>query len=148
MIISAVDMLHDPDSSKAQAAREWFAVHGPADVQPLPLGYSERERCQGRSGAHHILKWFARSLAGLGYDVELHPKYDEFASGVMNSEFSPDFIKNDPELKKRFPPCPLKGLGPGLVWRAPKRPRGRPRRVVGEQHDLSIPREAHRAVFR
>lgn len=117
MITSAVDALHDPDSPKAKAAREWFAVHGPADLQPLPLGYDERERCQRRSGAHHILKWYARSLASLDYNVELHPKYEEFARGVMASERAPDFTKNDPELQKRFPPCPIEGLGPGLTWK-------------------------------
>jgi hypothetical protein len=122
MFISAIDHVHDPDSPKALAAREWFALHGPADLQPLPLGYSERERCQGRSGAHHILKWYTRSLAGLDYNVELHPKYEEFARGVMASEFAPDFTKDDPELKKRFPPSSLPGLGPGLMWKPPARP--------------------------
>ena len=118
-IISAVDAFHDPDGSKAKAAREWYAVNGPPDVQPLPLGYSERERCQGRSGAHHILKWYARSLAGLDYKVEQHPQYDEFARGVMASEFAPSFTTDDPELQKRFPPC--QGLGPGLMWKPPER---------------------------
>jgi hypothetical protein len=136
MITSAVDALHDPDSPKAQAAREWFAVHGPADVQPLPLGYWERECCQGRSGAHHILKWYARSLASNDYDVDKHPSFDDFARGVMASDGSPSFIKDDPELQKRFLPRPLNGLDySSLVWLPPKRPRGRPRRAPEERCD-------------
>jgi len=131
MIISAVDSSHNPDSPKAHAAREWFSVHGPADLQPLPLGYGERELCQGRSGAHHILKWYARSLASNDYDVDKHPSFDNFARGVMASELTPDFIKNDPELQRRFPPRPLGGLHEAsLVWLEPKRPRGRPGRAT------------------
>jgi hypothetical protein len=124
-IISAVDLFHDPDGSEAQAAREWFATHGPADLQPLPLGYSERERCQGRSGAHHILKWYARSLACLHYDVHRHPWFDDFARGVMCSEFAPDFTTEDEELQKRFPPTPLEGLVEGLIWEPKKKERRR-----------------------
>ena len=148
MIISAVDANHDPDSPVAQAARDWFAVHGPADLQPLPLGYGERERCQGRSGAHHILKWYARSLASNDYDVDKHPSFDDFARGVMAEERAPSFTKNDPDLNKRFPPCPLEGLdAASLVWRRPERPRGRPRKVQAEQGPLAVtPEPSHDAL--
>jgi len=141
-IISAVDAIHDPNSPRAEAAREWFAVHGPTDLQPLPLGYREREHCQGLSGAHYILKWYARSLAGTHYDVHKHPPFYDFACGVMASEFAPDFTKNDEELQKRFPPCPLSGLGPGLMWEALKRPRGRPRKAPLEQGWSTVARKA------
>jgi hypothetical protein len=37
----------------------------------------------------------------------------------MASEYAPDFIKKDEELQRRFPPRPLAGLGPALVWEPP-----------------------------
>jgi hypothetical protein len=37
----------------------------------------------------------------------------------MASDYAPDFIKNDEELRKRFPPRALNGLGPALVWEPP-----------------------------
>jgi hypothetical protein len=119
MLISAVDFFHDPRSERAEVARKWFADNGPPDLQPLPLGYRERESLKA-GGAKHILAWFARSLAVQDYDVNRHPSFDTYARGVMVSEFAPGFIKNDEELKKRFPPRKLDGLGPGLQWEPPK----------------------------
>lgn len=131
-VISAVDSSQNPRGRRAQAARLWFAENGPADLQPLPLDYDERERLKG-GGAPHILAWYARSLAGENYDVHKHPSFDAYARGVMVSPYAPAEIKTDPDLQKRFPPCPLEGLGPGLQWEPPKQPRGRPRRTSGEK---------------
>ncbi len=119
-VISGVDRFHSPRGRRAKVAREWFAHHGPPDLPPLPLGYAERERLK-RGGVTHILAWYARSLACQNYDILKHPSFDDYARGVMCSEFAPDFIKNDMELKKRFRPCPLVGLGPGLHWLTPKK---------------------------
>jgi hypothetical protein len=106
---------NSPRGRKARAARKWFANNGPPDLPPLPLGYNERERLK-HGGADHILAWYARSLDDRNYDVLKHPSFHDYARGVMASEFAPDFIKEDGELKKRFPPRPLAGLGPGLQW--------------------------------
>jgi hypothetical protein len=113
----------NPRGRKACAARKWFADNGPPDLQPLPLGYYERERLK-HGGADHILAWFACSLDIRKYNVLEHPSFDDYARGVMASEFAPAFIKEDEELKKRFPPRHLDGLGPGLVWLPPKNIRG------------------------
>jgi hypothetical protein len=99
-------------------AREWFKLNGPADAPPLPLSMGEREALKG-GGVPHILAWYARSLDCRKYDVLEHPLFDDYARGVMASEYAPDFIKKE-ELLKRFPPRPLDGLGPGLCWRPPE----------------------------
>jgi hypothetical protein len=52
----------------------------------------------------------------MNYDMDAHPSFDEYARGVMASLHTPDFIKQDQELKRRFPPKPLDHLGSGLVW--------------------------------
>jgi hypothetical protein len=113
---------------RALLAREWFAWNRPPDAPTLPLCYSEREALKV-GGLRHIVAWYARSLEGRGYNVEEHPSFYDYACGVMVSEQTLDFVKNDPELRKQFPPRPLKGLGPGLCWHPPEAAaRVRPRR--------------------
>src|SRR5262245_18867833 len=103
----------------ALAAREWFYENGPEDLQPLPLSYGEREALKSK-GASHIRAWYARSLECRDYDVSEHPPFDDYARGVMASEHAPEFITENEELRQRFPPRPLKGLGPGLYWKPSK----------------------------
>jgi hypothetical protein len=110
-----------PMKKRARAAllaREWFAIHGPADAPPLPLSMGERESLKG-GGLPHIVAWYARSLWCRNYDVEEHPSFFDYACGVMASEHAPDFIKKE-QLLKRFPPRVLPGLGPGLCWQPPE----------------------------
>src|SRR4051812_44211984 len=45
-------------------AREWFKLNGPADAQPLPISYDEREALKGTDLLRHIIAWYARSLEG------------------------------------------------------------------------------------
>jgi hypothetical protein len=109
----------------ALAAREWFYENGPADLQPLPLSYNEREEVKregGLSGLSTILGLYARSLGCRDYDVDEHPSFFEYACGLMASDFIGGYarMQENQQLRKRFPPRPLKGLGPGLCWEPPK----------------------------
>ncbi len=113
---------NNPARHRALAARRWFADNGPSDVQPLPLGYNERERLK-HGGVDHILAWYARSLDCRNYDVQDHPSFDDYACGVMASEHCPHFIKQDEELRRRFSPRPLAWLNNAMVWEAPKQKR-------------------------
>jgi hypothetical protein len=101
---------------RALVAREWFAWDNPG-MLPLPLSYEERERIKIRGGVDYIVSVYARSLAVRDYDRSGHPSFERFACGVMASPYTPDFIKEDQELLKRYPPLTLRGLGPGLMWR-------------------------------
>jgi hypothetical protein len=109
------------DAVRAALARRWYAKHGPADadLQPLPLGYDEREPLK-RGGAPHILAWYARSLYALDYDVIAHPSFYDYACGVMAPGLAPASITQDKQLQRRFPPRLLPGLGSGLMWRPPE----------------------------
>jgi hypothetical protein len=120
MIISAVDLnTHQKRlGRRAKVARKWFAVSGPPDAPPLPLWYDEREDLKV-GGLKHLVAEYACSLACLDFDVEKHPSFNDYARGVMASEHAPDFLKKDKQLQKRFPPRPLTGLEPGLVWKPP-----------------------------
>jgi hypothetical protein len=110
------------EAVRAVLARRWHAKYGPPDrdLQPLPLGYNEREALKG-GRAPHILAWYARSLDGFDYNVVDHPSFKDYAAGVMASEIAPSFITEDPELQHRFPPRPLPGLRPGLMWLPPEK---------------------------
>jgi hypothetical protein len=114
---------------RAILAREWFTANGPPDVAPLPLGYHEREDLKGGHGLlAYILALFARSLDGRNYDVKEHPPFADYVSGVLwEAEHVdgiigglPDYSGQRAELKKRFPPRMLPGIGPGLCWQPPR----------------------------
>src|SRR4051812_18939763 len=103
-------------AERALLAGEWVCSIAPGGVE-LPLGYREREdmKCGG-SGVERIVAWFARSLNENGYDVERHPSFNDYARGVLASAYAPPFITGAPGLLTRYPPRPLVGLGPGLIW--------------------------------
>jgi hypothetical protein len=94
---------------RAVLARRWYAVNGPQDpdLQPLPLGWSERQDMP-RCGAKHILYWSARSLAHLDYDITLHPSFYDYACGTLAHQNEGSQLLE--ELRDRFPPRLLPGL--------------------------------------
>lgn len=103
-------------AQKALEARAWFAEHKPDDVPDLPLRKQDRERLKV-DGVRYILSVFARSLAYRDYRTDGHPKFDEYARGVMASHMTPKWIREDAHLLNRYPPKPLENMGGGLIWR-------------------------------
>ena len=112
----------------ALSARDWFAKNGPADAQPLPLSSYELSMRGGRGLLRYIVALYARSLASRNYDVVEHPPFADYVSGVLweagraESYIGglPAYPDQLPELKKRFPPRELAGMGPGFYWLPPK----------------------------
>jgi hypothetical protein len=102
-------------AERALRARAWFAVENPG-MPPLPLSYGEREDLK-HGGLPHLVAWFSESLNAREYDFSNHVSFETYARGVMASPYAPDFIKEDQQLLKQYPPRPLRGLGPGLIWR-------------------------------
>jgi hypothetical protein len=103
----------------ALLAREHFALNGPPDAPLLPLSQGDREDLKrGRGGLAILVSLYARSLESRKYDLEEHPTFFDYACGVMASEHNGyPGLKEDQELRKRFPPRHLAGLGPGLYWK-------------------------------
>ena len=72
------------------------------------------------------MRQFARSLRDLKYDIEEHPSFCDYASGLLwemdhEDEFIPDHPPNeDAELRRRYPPRRLEGIGSGAKWLPPK----------------------------
>jgi hypothetical protein len=106
----------------ALLAREWFAIHGPADAPPLPLSKGERKDLKCGSPFNKIFALYARSLEGRKYNVKEHPPFFDYACGLMASDFigGYDYMQREEQLRKCFPPRRLEGLGPGLIWLPPK----------------------------
>ena len=123
-------LVFEPKGLERQAAlaRAHFALHGPQDAPPLPIGYDEREQTKRQGPFGKLVGLYARSLENRKYDMSEHPPFDEYARGVMASDHNGHSeLKEDVQLKKLFPPCELSGLGPGLYWEPVRRERGRSR---------------------
>ena len=109
----------------ALLAREWFAIYGPQDAQPLPIsGYEIEDRKYAwdskQPSLSYIVSRFGSSLQTHNWDFNSHPSFEDFACGVMASEHAPAFIKKDEVLRKRYPPRPLRYLDPGTCWQPPE----------------------------
>ena len=105
---------------RALLAREWFAIYGPKDAPPLPLSDLEMEELTFTDPFSHIVQCFAHSLRSRNWNFNIHPSFDDFARGCTASSHAPDLIKTAEALRKRYPPCLLHDLGPGLCWEPPK----------------------------
>lgn len=101
---------------RALRAREWFAVTAPPDAPPLPLSYGELQNLKS-GGLPRLVAWYAQSLEAQNYEFWRHPSVEDYACGVLASSYAPNFIRSDQQLRQRFAPTLLNGLGPGLVWR-------------------------------
>jgi hypothetical protein len=103
-------------ATRALTGRDWFANQKPANAPELPLTYDDREELKGGDPLRYIVSLFARSLAP-DYEVARHPDFNTYARGVMASPNTPNWIRQDPNMLRRYPPLPLEGLGGGLIWR-------------------------------
>jgi hypothetical protein len=124
----------------ALRAREWFAIVGPKDMQPLPISDEEIEDRKyawdsKQPSLSYILSCFGYSLWACDYNYNIHPSFEDFACGVMASEHAPDFVKKDELLRKRYAPRHLPGLNAGHCWEPP-----------AGQYDL--PKRRHGSMFR
>lgn len=108
------------EAYRALSARAWFAQVGPKDAPPLPL-WGDRETKAG-GGLSHIVALFAFSLWNAchfwtrDYRFDEHASFPDFARGVLASPDAPAILTQDEQLRKRYPPRHLPGLGPSLCW--------------------------------
>jgi hypothetical protein len=100
---------------KALEARAWFEAQRPSDAAELPLSNEEREFIKA-GGVNYIVSVFGRSLEAGDYKMEEHARFEEYARGVMASPLTPEHVRNDPDLLRRYPPTSLPGLRGGLIW--------------------------------
>jgi len=106
---------------RALRAQDWFYRNGPSDLGPLPLIQNNREDLK-RTGRllDYIFALFARSVDGADFYIEDHPPFANYAAGVLWEGGLFHSADQLAELKRRFPPRELRGLGPGFCWTPPK----------------------------
>jgi hypothetical protein len=112
----------EPQKEAANAAllaREWFHLNTPVGTPPLPLSGEEIERYRRSGGLRAMVGSFARSLARVDHNIDLHPSFYDFARGLMTMNSGSWGIENNPYLKRRFPPRPLAGMTPCGHWAPP-----------------------------
>jgi hypothetical protein len=115
-----LDALRSKQRGDARFAQRFLYHMGPRDAPRLPLSNLQyKELMWSGIGIKQITAWYARSLAIFEYQVFDHPDLETFGSGVMGSPFAPCHILDDVDLKTRFLPRVLRGLGPGLIWSPP-----------------------------
>jgi hypothetical protein len=118
--VSGFDPIEPQICAAERALRARGEWNRPMDAPDLPIHREERDALKGAGGIGYLVAEFAASLQECDYDHLSHPSFEVYARGVMASPFAPSFIKDDPELQKRFPPTPLKGLRSGNLWSAAK----------------------------
>jgi hypothetical protein len=106
------------DAVRALRARELFAENGPPDAPPLPLSHDEIEDAKNARGLTRVVGSYARSLAARDWNLPEHPSFDDFARGLMASNSGWN-LQKDEQLRRRFPPRSLEGMGPDQYWRPP-----------------------------
>jgi len=106
---------------RALAAQEWFRTHGPPWGQPLPVSWPKLCRW-ARIGKFleagilapdnarwELLASFAISWFETKFDPT-HPSFNRFARGMMAEKNTPARLRNNPELRKEYPPKRLATL--------------------------------------
>jgi hypothetical protein len=106
---------------RALVAREWHASGSPT-APPLVVNEWAIEEARHGGGLSHLLGYFARSLKSNNWFIAGHPPFEIYARGVLASPECPSILKEDRELVERFPPQPIHGLEPGLLYVRPTKP--------------------------
>jgi hypothetical protein len=91
---------------------------GPSNLA-MPINYAERERLKLSGNPEHVL-WalYASSLECSEYDVDGHPSFVRYASGVLLSARGAILLNQMPFLAIKYPPEELKGLNlASLIWK-------------------------------
>ena len=133
----AIDSIMEQKRSacRAMVAQQWHA-HGSPGAPPLVVDVYEIAEMKSGGGEMHLFSYFCRTISSRDYNASGHPWYEIYASGVLASPRAPDFLKHNAALIKRFPPRPIYGLGPGLVWKSATIAEVCARRAAGKEHHV------------
>jgi hypothetical protein len=112
-------------SRRALAAKAKFAIVGPWWAQPLPTTLQKVDALARvgeliesgilapdyHNGRMELLGNFIASWCASKWNLE-HPSFDRFAKGKMADRLTPRRLRNDPDLKREYPPQRLPELMP------------------------------------
>jgi hypothetical protein len=119
-------------------ATVWFAKHGPAWGQPLPLGIKECADLIRPQGAAHLLGCYAFSLQLFHYDYRRHPGPHDYFCGCMATPsvrpmcgMTPSCRRNSRRRCFRGSAADLSGSARQSAW------------VAARPHDELVPASLH-----
>jgi len=105
---------------KALAAQIRFHESKPAWAPGLPISLNAgRELKRNRDPRVQLVGYFGISQLMAQYDKE-HPAFRRFCSGLLADERMPKNLREDPELRRMFPPKPIWLLARGGYWYEPE----------------------------
>src|SRR5262249_9762819 len=101
----AAEVLEDL-GRRALIAQEAFRDEGPADLQPLPISFTEICDLPKDGGRKEVLWYFASTVFMRRFDYEGLPHFHTFARGLLAKV---PHLRENPELVQEFPPKHLPG---------------------------------------
>ena len=110
-----------PAICAALCARERFRQDAPAWAPSLPLRWEDCESLENDdSNRLNLVGYYGSSLRHADWDYDQHPPFAAFSAGLLAYKHTPDYLRNDRELRCEFAPRKLKGIcGGKLYWRSP-----------------------------
>jgi hypothetical protein len=100
---------------RAAVARASFRESAPHWAPELPVSSADCEKMiRSKSNKIALVGYFGRSWACANWGP--HPSFRDYCCGLMASPHCPEHIRNDPELRKEFPPRELPDLDENLCW--------------------------------
>jgi hypothetical protein len=104
----------------ARAASIWHRETAPPWARDLPVSESDfSKRLNELAPRQQLLQFFGYSVRAFGWVYKPHPSFPIYARGFMSYDFAPEELRNDPDLRKEFPPRPLAGLDTTLCYNTP-----------------------------
>ena len=80
-----LDELHERKiARRALLAQEYFREYGPPNAPPLPLNGEDMSRLAKTGDFGLAVASFARSLELNDWDVDRHPRYQEYMAGLLS----------------------------------------------------------------
>jgi hypothetical protein len=122
LFVWGVDSISDQkrDACRALVACAWHAANSPG-APPLPVHTWDIDIAKRGCGLSHLLAYFAQSVACDNWRLSGHPPFEIYAQGVLASPECPGFFTRNKTLVALFPPQPIYGLKPGLVYVSPSK---------------------------
>src|SRR5262245_37951500 len=94
--------------TNALCARKWYAQQKPDGLPELPLtAHACQALRESSDGPLVLLGCFGYSLKFVRWAYQSHPGFHAYCRGVLASSLTPAALRNDPELKREFPPTAL-----------------------------------------
>jgi hypothetical protein len=104
---------------RALLAQEYFKEYGPPNAPPLPLNSEDMLKLAKTSDFGLAVAFFARSLEINHWDIDTHPRYQEYMAGLLSlprPRLAFGAFREPEKLCCYYAAYPLRGLRGSGVW--------------------------------